>query len=358
MRADEFILKHCQYLSGKLYVINDINDIAADLSSQVNSPIHIHNEHLAPIKENNNLVNNAYENKNDSPDFQCPACARGNKPSGAHTCIVCKESVHPFLPCSLPIPGQEEGYGELRVCRLCNENSPNSAENILSANVQEDWKGLLSKNNKKKKSLYLQPLHSRTAFIDIARKEIPIIKNANRPELKAILLENKKITLRNTCAFDSLLQIMLVGFLDYSDIETYLKNNREKVLLFDMIIDIAISNITADSYKKRCKILAQHCQLQNVVGKNYILKCDSTAGILIKKLFHPIPSFIESKLCKNNCKIEDFNIIITHVGRHTIKENLGNSITSFVVVENERRCTYCNGLLTTKIKPGTYILCL
>lgn len=52
----------------------------------------------------------------------CIACESGDVPGGAHRCIQCSKAVHPFEGCSISC-GDEEGYGEKRICVGCNDTS-------------------------------------------------------------------------------------------------------------------------------------------------------------------------------------------------------------------------------------------
>lgn len=51
----------------------------------------------------------------------CPACMNKHFPTGAHKCINCNRPVHIFETCSLPVGGEEEGFGEKRLCIRCSE---------------------------------------------------------------------------------------------------------------------------------------------------------------------------------------------------------------------------------------------
>jgi len=55
-----------------------------------------------------------------SSDVLCFACARGDLPTGAHKCVLCGRLVHLLEGCSLSM-GDEEGYGEGRVCVPCDK---------------------------------------------------------------------------------------------------------------------------------------------------------------------------------------------------------------------------------------------
>ena len=65
----------------------------------------------------------------------CPACTRGDMPTGAHLCMVCGKAVHACFPeCSLPAPGSEdsEGYGQMRVCVTCSKGNLTASQNSFT----------------------------------------------------------------------------------------------------------------------------------------------------------------------------------------------------------------------------------
>lgn len=54
----------------------------------------------------------------------CPCCARGDTPTGAHKCVSCHQPVHILEGCSISV-GDEEGYGERRLCISCEKLGAN-----------------------------------------------------------------------------------------------------------------------------------------------------------------------------------------------------------------------------------------
>lgn len=50
----------------------------------------------------------------------CPACNNGDLPT-EHWCIICNKFLHVFKECSKPVPGEEEGSSEKRLCFDCDK---------------------------------------------------------------------------------------------------------------------------------------------------------------------------------------------------------------------------------------------
>lgn len=134
-------------------------------------------------------------------EITCTVCKDGNDPTGAHTCIKCGKNVHIISGCSFPCDGEnedDEGYGSKRICAECYTKSSKIREAL---NTKDEW----AKTNKKKKSHYLQKNPQFEIMATDKKQKINILKNGNLAK-KAIKFKGKPIVLRNTCAFDSLIQ--------------------------------------------------------------------------------------------------------------------------------------------------------
>jgi len=141
----------------------------------------------------------------------CPACANNDLPSGAHICVICKTAVHALEQCSTSI--NEEGHGQKRICLFYSSHK--SSHKILASQEMENWRGLNDEKNTKSKSKYLVKSHHviQDSLTWSKSIKLPIIKNGSTMELQAIKLNDRSS--RNTCAFDSLLLIVLVALADY-----------------------------------------------------------------------------------------------------------------------------------------------
>lgn len=62
-------------------------------------------------------------------ELTCMACENNHTPSDAHTCYLCGKSVHLLSGCSLSI-GEEEGFGEKRICMICSKQPTHSTNSI------------------------------------------------------------------------------------------------------------------------------------------------------------------------------------------------------------------------------------
>lgn len=147
----------------------------------------------------------------------CPVCADGNMPDGAHKCFSCNKPVHVLDECSLSI-GDEEGYGEMRQCVACfHSTSRNEAEaeaeteTTHSLNQQEVW---VRKRNIKS-SKYLRNVPNWGVLPINKRVDIPLLINGSR-STNTYTINRKKINLGNTCAIDSVIQLITAAYAYHS----------------------------------------------------------------------------------------------------------------------------------------------
>lgn len=177
------------------------------------------------VENNRNLANETDSNIDShvttEPTNSCAACKLGDLPTGAHKCITCLKSIHAIVGCSYSA-GQEEGYGEKRFCYSCffaNHNqsvkvAPGRAKpNVETKNVNnEKLSQVLNKKDKWSKSKrsqrsYLRPM----PFLNLmtSEKKQPKIGFLSNASLSTTThkIKGKTIKLKNTCAFDSFVQV-------------------------------------------------------------------------------------------------------------------------------------------------------
>ncbi|KAJ8909800.1 hypothetical protein NQ315_015320 [Exocentrus adspersus] len=74
----------------------------------------------------------------DISNKQCPACSNNDLPSDVHKCILCSKNIHAISGCSISA-GEEEGYGEKRICIDCSYDKRELAK--LPPQACENWGG-------------------------------------------------------------------------------------------------------------------------------------------------------------------------------------------------------------------------
>lgn len=369
IRVDEFVQKHITYLSGKLYLLNENNETERTPdanqhldASQTEKETKIVSDHVTETENNSNAGIEEEPNRTVSG---CIVCSNKDYPSGAHSCIICQKFVHVFEPCSFPVDGEEEGFGEKRVCFECRNND-GRAERFVNDNTYEDWRGQVSQHNKQKKnkqSYYLQKKHTKSSFSDKKKKEISILRNGNDSSLGFVTINRKKYSLANTCGFDSLFQIFSVAYMDYSEVKNMIDSNTALIGLFAMIQKLDSENkITTATYKDRCEYLMKYFEpTKQKYGNNYLVQCAFTVAALTPKFFEHLPCYKEIYRC--TCGNETtFNVNFVKTTRHDIMEDkktgedLSKLVTSYVKSNgpNKKVCGKdgCTNIFTKTIIPG------
>ncbi len=138
-------------------------------------------------------------------DLSCPACKNKNWPSGAHKCIICGKNVHILSGCSVSI-GSSEGYGEKRVCVLCDSRRRKQEnDKIIEVNHTEKW--CRTSKRQIKKSKYRMPVPNWNLNHHFDKNvKIGFLTNGNM-SLRVFGTKNNFVGLKNTCSFDVLAQV-------------------------------------------------------------------------------------------------------------------------------------------------------
>lgn len=193
-----------------------------------------------------------------------------------------------------------------------NNNDKNSAmtdivfdNEDLSCNVHENWRGLIRESpeqctikKKRRKSSYLDKCPE-WDYIKFAKDQnIPLIQNSNT--CKGIIIDNKVITIFQTCAFDAVLHLVASGIAS-------IKSYGDKIKLSENpTINLAMSmlhsgKIMASHYKERVTILLNLSLFSDAItiytrGISK-LNTDCNVAHLINYLFIDIPSCQKTIVC-------------------------------------------------------------
>jgi hypothetical protein len=204
------------------------------------------------------------------PAYACIACAMGNFPEGAHKCLECGRGVHLISECSILIG--EKGYGEQRLCRRCMEKPTATSSSSTKNNFEratnspqvekkveeyigemaalENWKGKGGPSSdrglpikKRKKSFYLTTSPEWRLMDDSKLKgkvKIGLLKNGNAHSLKAVKIGKELLSLRNTCAYDSVVQVLAVYYCDSEAYREFADQLNEEKGTLGLAMQIAI----------------------------------------------------------------------------------------------------------------------
>lgn len=323
IRADDFLEKHLNFLRGNMSIV-DATAKAIDNSQEPSLPMD------ATATDSETLINH------------CPICADGIQPT-AHFCVVCRKGVHIVFDCSIPVAGDEEGYGQKRLCKSCQKIDNNTLSSLISSQEIENWRGLGRSTSKKKKSYYLRnDFHKNEFIVHEKIKSMPIIKNGHDMQLKAIRLLNKNISLTNTCGFDSLFQVCLCALQDRQLLREYVQETENDFL--QLVSSVQDKGLSQHSYRLRAQILSKIFPGKELPYDVVQIDCRVTAGTICSRLFKCTPSFEELSKCSANCTIRrtSLPIVTILVSSLTDAKSFHSALEDTIILKGKRSCSTQN----------------
>lgn len=205
---------------------------------------------------------NDQSNLNGKED-DCPLCKYGVPETGAHRCKNCNRVVYLLPSCSQEIEGEEEGYGQKRLCKNCAKVSLKSVsslipdrhvESVRESNEIGNWKNLAlgPRPKKAKNARYLNPCPQWETISENIQKteKIGLMKNGQ----KVINAKSAK-TLSNTCAFDAVVHALTAAYTDSRDFRQYVDTTASS--LFNLVKHLAQGSVGKVGYSMRLGILAE-----------------------------------------------------------------------------------------------------
>lgn len=179
-------------------------------------------------------------------------------------------------------------------------------------------------------------------------KKIPILKNGNRMGLQFLKLKNTKLTVNNTCAFDSLYQILLAVASDHTKFQEYVETNCDNNYLFALIrYTMAMRKVTSKTYLLRAEAIVN--ALDIVLVSESIQQIDAVCNVakLYEKLFENQPGIIKQSQC---CK-KTTNKCIVSLGDKIMFDDNVEHLPISIVTETGRTCPGCNKWKNVLWKP-------
>lgn len=337
-------------------VESDFNHLKNRILSDVVLPIridHFLEKHLKYIRGNMRIVEASRKDKelshSDDPDgcltletlkSPCTLCTEGNHAS-AHFCVICRKGVHIVFECSAPVPGQEEGFGQKRVCRSCMTIDSTKLAAIFSSQEIENWRGLGHKTTtaKQRKSRYLRKDFLEHEFVvDDKIHKIPIFKNGDALELKAIKIRNRNISLTNTCGFDSVFQVCLCAMHDRETMSGYVEGAANEFL--KLVKNVKEKGLCQNAYRQRAEILSGIFPGKDLPYDVVQVDCRVTAGALCMRLFKSTPSFAETSKCSANCKPRQTGLPAVSIFDYCLKDpkEFCSALEDTIILKGKRRC--------------------
>lgn len=157
-------------------------------------------------------------------------------------------------------------------------------------NETEMWKSHKEPNLKHGKYVTVCPdvisIHNKPQV----SSKIPLLQNGNN--LRSQQIAGQHVMVKNTCAFDSMFQALLVGYRDWTNYYNYINSNTQTNEIFNFITLLSTHGTQQKVYKERTLILAKTFQLENGV-----INCSCNINNLISNLMKTIISYSISKQC-------------------------------------------------------------
>lgn len=228
---------------------------------------------------------------------------------------------------------------------------------------EENWRGKGESKQiiKKRPSKYLDPCPEIKSIMKKTRlrsnKTVPLINGSISTPIK---IKNKTFIVNNTCAFDTIVSIVCIGFYDYPKYKNYIQNSENE--LFKFCKTIAIRGALKTEYIKRYELLNCYGLLE-VSGKSVCgVQCfDAQCNIqnLLKQF--KVTSIIKSSKC-NKCPVKNNYIEVLSPNMQTIindgftRESLENELNKYFL-QNQEVCRMCSKdmKLQYKTEPNIFI---
>jgi len=162
----------------------------------------------------------------------------------------------------------------------------------------EDWMGLGKYKNKTKKSKYIIKDPTILHCNDRSRSRNSVIgglRNESVSDLKSIYIDNEYVSLINTCAFDSISQVM---FCAYADSELYPEfvDRRTENKFMELVSHAVRDGITVQSYRKQGLLLKDLFTTQ-CTSELRVINAACTAQFMLNKMFADFPSIVATMTC-------------------------------------------------------------
>jgi len=154
---------------------------------------------------------------------------------------------------------------------------------------------------RKKRGKFLQPCPDITIIHQkpTANRTSGIIQNGNK--LAPVKIFNKKVSFRNTCAFDSIIEILASSYCNFQKFKTFVdvatKSNENSIL--KIVLNYARAGVSKSLYRQRANLLYAYIH-RNQDDSNEI-SCVINVCRLFEEMMENYPSLIEKIYC-NKCE--------------------------------------------------------
>ncbi|CAD6208987.1 GSCOCG00010799001-RA-CDS [Cotesia congregata] len=252
-------------------------------------------------------------------------------------CVRCAKTLQDSD--SFLVDESDDAYSKHRLCSQCNKLGSLDTKEMLGKREFENWRGQGQPPKKKNsRSLYIgtKSKNVKEMLEHKKCKGLPILKRGDSKDLKAIKINNRWISLYNTCPFDSLFQLMLVAACDFPVINTKIATEKNNSL-YEAVHDALQKTISTKTYRTRAKILLTHFKVLKSVNNVDFVTCETSVGSFAAKLFNNQSSYEETLDCPRGCASRTISLPVI-----SIKDDSLNKLEN-VFADNIQKSYRCNG---------------
>lgn len=355
LRVDKFIIRHLEYLEGKLLLTNSTSEKIMPLSKAISSPVKTSNTMY--IDESFAIGTNKEEKKEEQKEEQKIEQKEEEKEEKKSKTEKKDETEEKRKK------GTKENT-EIKEIESENEITRESLNEI------ENWRCKIKKEtsiNKKEtatkriKSNYLTPCADWDLVPTNKNIGIPILRNGSI--CSATTMDSEQIVVRETCAFDSIVHIIVNSITMHENYKTYLNEFISSNDFIKLITDIVTrGKIIAKDYSARAKILCNIPIFNKTMCTRSIssINANCNAAHLSEYLFKNIPSSTTTYNC-NNCShsycrtspICNINVdVILKNGLNYMQEAINDNI----IARKESSCSNCKQRINRTFSYGSHLI--
>lgn len=250
-------------------------------------------------------------------------------------------------------------------CRLSSITEPKKNLNEEPTNELshiETWKGLgaNASHTRKKKSLYLDCKPEATAAIKHKKLKEPrniLLRNGNF--MSAVTQEDSIVLLKNTCAFDSFVQVVVNAYIYYETFRDVVDENNDEFAIF--LKNLASKGAIKEVYSQRGIIVSKTANLidrlktpaARMKKMFLVYDCWTNAGQLIVKLMNMYP-YLKSLITQ--CKIHgQLSLGVLDTNSNILLEQGMQGLPNSVILTTTE-CRSCNNHDITKTMGALIVL--
>lgn len=285
MRVDKFLVTHLRAIRGDIKIIGSVVDVTFKNKTTV-----------TPVDSN------IYPVKNKKTFSELSHGLTSNHHSDVAKSLMSSETEKDITKVSI---------SDENIEHHTDSSNSNSRCSTPEETIIENWKNKASSPFQEKKelqqskrSLYLEKhpeIRSRLKINhNISKHRLSLVKNGTlmRPIMIGQKPNKKRCHITNTCAFDSILQIVSTAYMDSLDYASYV--NESLCSTLNLVIRLVEQGATAKFYEERLLILKDYCTKNECVSQFIEYNAESNVASLIEKLFAKAPSIYQYHTCNNH----------------------------------------------------------